>query len=191
MLEGKTVIFGGSFNPPHAAHQMTCLYLLENLGADEVWMVPANSHPLGKELIEFQHRVEMCRLVAASLGSRVVVCGVEEKLGGQGRTFDLLAHLIGEHPGRAFALAVGADILLETDKWHRWADITEMVQVLTLGRSGYGNEPTGKIVPAGELELPKVSSSEIRRRLRVQESVDGLLSRAVRNYIASNSLYGS
>ena len=189
MLEGKTVIFGGSFNPPHAAHQMICLYLIENLGADEVWMVPANSHPLGKELIEYHHRAAMCRMVAESLSSRVMVCDAEKKLAGKGRTFDLLTHLIGEHPKRSFSLAVGADILLETQKWHRWDDITEMVQVLILGRSGYDNEAAGKIVPAGELELPKVSSSEIRRRLRAQESVGGLISLVVKDYIVSNGLY--
>ena len=189
MLEGKTVIFGGSFNPPHAAHQMTCLYLIQNLGASEVWMVPANSHPLGKELVQFHHRLEMCRLVAAPLGSQVVVCDVEQQLGGAGRTYDLIEHLYKEHPDRSFALSVGADILLETGKWHRWDDITEMVQVLILGRSGYTSQGPGKIVSAGELELPKVSSSEIRRRLQAKESVSGLLAQSVREYISSHGLY--
>ena len=32
----RTAFFGGSFNPPHVAHQMVCLHVLETAGVDRV-----------------------------------------------------------------------------------------------------------------------------------------------------------
>src|SRR5262249_5997352 len=42
LLMGKRLaIFGGSFNPPHVAHQMACLYVLETQPVDHLLCVPA------------------------------------------------------------------------------------------------------------------------------------------------------
>lgn len=191
MLEGRTIILGGSFNPPHIAHQMTCIYLLQGLGASEVWVMPANSHPLGKELISFHHRLEMCKLMAKPLGASVVVSEVESELGGQGRTFDLLGHLLEKYPTRQFALSIGADILAETDKWHRWTDICEMVEVVALGRKGYPRNGGTGVLDGGQLELPEVSSSQIRDALWASESVEGLVPCSILDYIRRNNLYCS
>ena len=51
-------LFGGSFNPPHVAHQLVALYVLETL-VDEVWFVPTYSHPFGKDLAAYDHRIAM------------------------------------------------------------------------------------------------------------------------------------
>ena len=72
----RVAIFGGSFNPPHLAHQMAALYVLETAAIDELWIVPAFQHPFGKVLAPFAHRLEMCELAAAALGPRVKVSAV-------------------------------------------------------------------------------------------------------------------
>lgn len=191
MLDGKTVLLGGSFNPPHVAHQMSCLYLLQCLGAKEVWLVPANSHPFGKELIDYEHRFAMCELLAAPLGTAVFVSDAERRLGGLGRTYDLIRHLQQTHLERSFALSVGADILAETDQWHRWQDICEMVDVVTIGRRGHVHQASEDVLWGGELELPEVSSSQVRARLAASKSINGLLPRSVADYIEKNGLYGA
>ena len=38
-------LFGGSFNPPHVAHQLVALYVLETQPIDELWFVPTYTHP--------------------------------------------------------------------------------------------------------------------------------------------------
>jgi nicotinate-nucleotide adenylyltransferase len=81
------------------------------------------------------------------------------------------------------ALAIGTDILAETAAWHRWADIEAMARVVVVGRAGYG-PADGEIV-----ELPAVSSSEIRERVARGESIDGLVPAAVADYIAEHGLY--
>ena len=37
----RVALFGGSFNPPHVAHQMAALYVLETAPVDALWFVPA------------------------------------------------------------------------------------------------------------------------------------------------------
>jgi nicotinate-nucleotide adenylyltransferase len=182
-LSGSTVIYGGSFNPPHIAHQMTLLYLLEALGAARVLVVPARTHALGKELVGFEERVALCELMAEPFGERVQVSRVEDELGGAGRTYDLLVHLRTSMPGEKLVLSVGADILGETDRWYRWDDIVAMVPVVILGRAGY---PDARALPVA---LPEVSSTRIRELRRAGESIRGLVPSNVARRIERRGLY--
>lgn len=184
-LAGYTVVYGGSFNPPHVGHQMACLYLLEALAADAVWLVPSRRHPFGKPLAAWDDRVELCRLLARPFGERVVVSAVEGQAELSGRTIDTLEYLVEEFPTRRFALAIGTDILADTPEWHRWADIATMARVVVIGRAGYGSSPDGPV------ELPAVSSSEIRGRVASGESIGGLVPRTIAEYIEEHSLYRS
>src|SRR5436853_6974273 len=89
----RVALFGGSFNPPHVAHQMAALYVLETAPVDELWLIPAFRHALGKPLQPFEDRLEMCRLAAAALGPRVDVSDVERAIGGASRTLYTLRRL--------------------------------------------------------------------------------------------------
>jgi len=176
-------LFGGSFNPPHVAHQMVCLYLLETQPVDVVRMMPTYQHVFGKELAAFEHRLAMCRLATAMFGDRVEVSDVERTLGGQSRTHDTLLHLTKQEPTTSFRLVVGEDILDETDKWYRWDDVVELAPPIVVGRQGYVGSTTA------EIRLPGVSSTEIRRRLGEGDSALPLVSRTVMDYIAGEGLY--
>ncbi len=182
-LVGHTVVYGGSFNPPHIGHQMACLYLLEAQGADAVWVTPAARHPFGKPLVRFEHRVAMCRLMAAALGGRVTVSEVEASPGASGRTYDTLTMLRGQNPTTRFGFAIGSDILRETAAWHRWNDLETMVTVVVLARAGHPSPAAARV------ELPAVSSGEIRRLLRAGQSIEDLVPVAVAAYIEEHGLY--
>jgi len=182
-LSGCTVVYGGSFNPPHVGHQMTLMYLVHALDAASVLVVPSASHPFGKDLAPFDERMALCELMAEPFGERVQVSRAEAELGGMGRTFDLLQHLRAQLPHEKLVLSVGADILLETYKWHRWNDIVAMVPVVVLGRRGYPppDPPT--------IELPEVSSTQIRAMCKRGESIRGFVPAAVAKRIERRGLY--
>src|SRR5204862_8276407 len=78
----RVALFGGSFNPPHIAHQLAALYVLETAPVDELWFVPAYEHAFGKPLAAFDDRLAMCKLTAAALGARARVSDVERAIGG-------------------------------------------------------------------------------------------------------------
>lgn len=174
-------LFGGSFNPPHVVHQMLCLYVLETCEVDEIWVVPTYRHAFAKELAGFEHRVRMCELAFRALGDRVRVSRIEGELARPvSRTLDTIEALRARHPRAGFRLIVGADILAQTDKWHRWDDIVALAPPIVVGRAGHGE--------AG-IDMPPVSSTEIRRRLACAQSVAALVPRRVVDYIAEQGLY--
>src|SRR5262245_52962833 len=96
-------LFGGSFNPPHVAHQLVALYVLETQPVDAVWIAPTFRHAFGKELASFADRVAMCRLAMAPLGERVVISEAEAELAARpgfvsSRTLHLVEMLRAQHP---------------------------------------------------------------------------------------------
>ncbi len=182
-MQGTVAIFGGSFNPPHVAHQMACLYVLETQPVDHLLVVPTYRHPFDKQLAPFADRLEMCRRMVAPLGLRASVSTLEEELGGEcSRTYSLLEALRTRYPDAALRLVIGADILRERDKWWRWADIEKLAPPIVVGRAGFPG-------PQG-VELPAVSSTEIRARIGRGESVGALVPRSVIQYLEMKGLYG-
>ncbi len=176
-------LLGGSFNPPHIAHQMACLVALEAVGADEVWMVPTYRHVFGKALAPFSDRAAMCELCVEVFGGRASVCTVEAELGGQSRTYDTLVALKARYPDRHFRLVIGSDILAETARWHRWQDVERLGDPIVLERTG---SPHARAMPP---PLPDVSATAIRDALRAGHSTAGLLAARVDSYIRERGLY--
>ena len=102
-------IFGGSFNPPHLAHQMLCLSVLETAEVDGCWMVPTYRHPFAKDLADFEHRFRMCELAVEVFAGQVQVSRIEEELGQEAsRTLDTLRALRSSARSLASRLEQGA-----------------------------------------------------------------------------------
>ena len=184
-------LFGGSFNPPHVAHQLVALYALET-AVDEVWFVPTYSHPFGKNLVAYDHRVAMCELASAPLGARARVSKAEQELAHKpdfvaSRTLDLIEHLLASFPDIELRLLVGADILHEKDKWHRWDDVVAKAPLIVVGRSGV-ELPAGSI--ATGVTMPEISATRVRELLAGSDpSVSSLLPKTVLSYIERHGLY--
>jgi len=183
-------LFGGSFNPPHVAHQLVGLFVLETAPVDALWLVPTWRHAFGKELAPYEDRVAMCELAIAALGPRARVSRAEEEVaaarGDVSRTLHTLEHLEARHPGTRFRLVVGADILGETEKWYRWDEVVARAPLIVIGRAGYP-APPGALV--SDVEMPRISSTEVRAQLARGDDALPLLPRSVMGYIAGRGLY--
>jgi nicotinate-nucleotide adenylyltransferase len=185
----RAAIFGGSFNPPHIAHAMASLWVLETCAVDEVWVVPCFRHAFDKQLADFEDRLEMCRLALAPLGPRVQISTVERDIdrgdGTPSRTLDTLIALGAQHASARFRLVIGADILRERGKWHRWDEVEKLAPPIVVGRQGYVAPPElGALV-----DMPGISSTEVRSRIAGGEPIDHLVPRAVAEYISRRGLY--
>src|SRR5450432_2318149 len=113
----RIALYGGSFNPPHLAHQMAALYVLETAVVDEIWIIPAFRHAHGKTLAPFEDRLAMCELAALALGPRARVSDVERELGDESRTLRTVRRLQERFPAHAYSLVIGADLLPEVATW--------------------------------------------------------------------------
>jgi nicotinate-nucleotide adenylyltransferase len=188
----RVALLGGSFNPPHVAHQMAALYVLETQPVDELWFVPTYVHPFTyKQLVSFEHRVAMCKLMAAPLGARVEVSKIEEELAQRpgfrsSRTLDLVDFLV--ERGLEVRLVIGSDIMAETAKWYRWSDLVRKAPLIIVAREGF-DVPPGSVLTG--VPLPGISSSQIRRAYAAKDlaTVANLVPRSVYSYMVQHDLY--
>ena len=177
----RVAFFGGSFNPPHVAHQLVSLYVLETAPVDELWVVPCWKHPFDKALAPYAQRLRMCELAAAALGPRARASDIEGRLGGESRTLLTIKALRSERPDCEFHLVVGADIDQELPLWYGAEELLRTVPRIVVGRGGYAG--------GSHLAMPAVSSTEVRRRVAAGESVEALVPKAVDAYIREHRLY--
>ncbi|KYF64926.1 nicotinate (nicotinamide) nucleotide adenylyltransferase [Sorangium cellulosum] len=198
----RVAVFGGSFNPPHVAHVLAATYAISVAPIDEVLVVPVYRHPFSKELASFEHRLAMCQLALGWLPG-VSVSTVERELGGESLTLRTLEHLAATHPGWAMRLLVGADVLPDLPRWHRFDRIEQIAPPIVLGRSGF----VASVAPhpddaaavarpalrAADVLLPQISSSDVRRAFAAGdlEAVRQRVPSAVLDYALAHGLYGS
>jgi nicotinate-nucleotide adenylyltransferase len=174
-------LFGGSFDPPHVGHQMAMLWALATARLDRLFMVPCFQHAFDKRLSPFAHRMAMAQLAAEPFGGKVEVSDVEKRLGGESRTLRTTKAILDENPGAKVAVIVGADLLGEREKWYGYDELSRLVDFVVVGRAGFSR--------GADVEIPQVSSTEIRARLAGGRDLAGLVPANVSDYIAAHGLY--
>lgn len=179
----RAALLGGSFNPPHIGHLLAAQFVHATLEVDEVWLLISANHPFGKPLAAFEHRHQMCQLLAAETSGWLKPSTVERDLGGEGRTVDTLEHLKRTRPTDEWVLVIGSDILKDLPKWKDFDRIQTMARVVVLNRAGHPAE--GTYGPP----LAEVSSTEIRKALETGAEPLGLVPRAVLEYARKHRLY--
>jgi nicotinate-nucleotide adenylyltransferase len=149
-----------------------------------VLVVPTFQHPFSKTLASFEDRLAMCERAMGQL-PRVEISTVERDLGGESRTLRTLKHLAALHPNWSLRLLMGADLVLESHKWHGFPEIQALAPPIVLGRAGIAFEGSPPAL------LPQVSSTEIREALASgnESFVRGLVPPAVLEYIRARGLY--
>ncbi len=181
----STILFGGSFDPPHCAHVMVVSYLLSCTDASEVWVVPCFDHALGaKRSLPFEARIDMCRLAFAPFGQAVRVIDVEARLPRPSYSVDTVRHLTAAHPDRQFRFAVGTDIWNERHRWKEFDALSQLAPLVILARQGAAAD-----VATRGPQFPAISATAIREDLRLGRDVSDRVPCAVLDLIRRNHWY--
>ena len=147
-MSKSVVLFGGSFNPPHAGHYEIARRLAARKTIDEVWIVPVYRHAFAKKMPPFRKRLRDCRRFFKGI-EKIKVKDLEKRLGGVSYTVRLLEYLSQKHPTWKFSLAVGSDSYRERKDWKDFSKIKKMARLIVF--------PRGPKSP-----IPNVSSTQIR-----------------------------
>ena len=182
----RVALFGGSFNPPHVAHQLVALYVLETAPVDALWFVPDLRARVRQAAGAFEDRLAMCELAAAALGPRAQVSDVERALGGRSLTLRTVRRLTELHPEHAFSLVIGSDLLGEVASWYGGDELARTIPFIVVGRRRAAAQAT---VRRPAVTMPDVSSTAVRAALAAGQSAEGLVPRAVLDYIYRKGLY--
>ena len=129
-------LLGGSFNPGHEGHREISLEALRRLGLDEVWWLVSPQNPLkpAAGMAALKDRVARARMQAHH--PRIRVAGLESALGTL-HTAETLAALTRRFPRARFVWLMGADNLVQIDRWQDWPEIFRTVVIAVLDRPSY------------------------------------------------------
>lgn len=129
-------LLGGSFNPAHEGHREISLQALARLGLDEVWWLVSPQNPLKPVagMAPFARRLAEARAIARH--PRIRVTDLEARLGTR-HTAATLRRLTRRFPGHRFVWLMGADNLVQIDRWRAWQQIFHLVPVAVWARPSY------------------------------------------------------
>ena len=128
-------LYGGSFNPPHAAHRMVAETALEKLGLDRLWALVTPGNPLKDNRALPPAATRMAAARALFDDPRIVVTDVEAGIGAA-RSFEVLRHLKARAPDVRFVWIIGADNLVSLHGWGRWRELAGLAPIAVIDRPG-------------------------------------------------------
>lgn len=189
-----TGIYGGTFDPVHAAHVSVVKSFLNSGEADEIWIMPALQSPFkpNRAAIDYHHRVKMTELAFQDIQG-IRICETEKYLPKPSYTLQTLEALEKEFAGHTFLICIGGDNLSSFSKWYRYREILQKAKLLVAARPGfYPENVTPEVlnrVIFAEHEPVECSSSALRERLSRGEHPDEIHP-DVMAYIREHRLYG-
>jgi nicotinate-nucleotide adenylyltransferase len=130
-------LFGGSFNPIHEGHRLVVEETLRRLDLDALWVLVTPGNPLKNhnDLAPLEDRVWAARLLLDN--PRVRVTGFEAAHGFT-YSWQTVRFLTQTMPDRHFVWIMGADNLVDFQRWERWRNIAAMVPIAVYVRPGSG-----------------------------------------------------
>ena len=190
-------VFGGAFDPPHAAHRALVQAALDQLQLDQLRVIPTGQawHKT-RVLSPAPDRLAMARLAFADL-SRVVVDPRETLRSGPSYTIDTLRDLKAADAGAELYLIVGQDQALALPGWREWQEVVRLAIICVAARPDLTGSMCPFMAPVGlglrcrQLSFPHlpVSATDIRQRIGRGQGVVPLVCNAVARYIADHHLY--
>lgn len=126
-------LFGGSFNPAHAAHQQLARRALEVLAIDVVWWLVSPQNPLKSTDDMAPLAARIASAEKQIVAPRMLVTDLETQLGTQ-YTADTIAQIKKHFPMTHFTWMMGADSFRNFHHWERWREIAAMVPMAIFAR---------------------------------------------------------
>ena len=199
MKSERIGVFGGTFDPIHNGHLAVALDVREALQLDRMLLVVAHDpwQKDGESVTPAANRLAMAEhavgAMNALLGEPLLeVSDIEIRRGGETYTADTLDELTARHPDAELFLLVGSDAAAGLPTWKRPEAVRDLATTVVVDRGGRegGRPPAGWPYEVVSVPPIEVSSSEIRRRVRADLSIAGMVPPTVIDDIDVFGLYG-
>jgi nicotinate-nucleotide adenylyltransferase len=216
MGERRIAAFGGTFDPVHNGHLEVVRAVVRNFDIDQLLIIPAYRppHKGSRAIADGYHRFAMA--VLASLDeAQVVVSTVELEAPDRPYTFETVERLRGSFGvGPELYFVMGADSFEEINTWREPSRLLSSANLIVVTRPGYNvhashldERSAATIVDLRGREFEaaddlkarriyvtdyvntRISSTEIRQRVRGGESIEGMVPPRVADYIRKYELY--
>ena len=200
----KIGIMGGTFDPVHLGHLIIAEAALDAAGLDEVRFVPCG-RPYFKDercdkVSDAEDRLEMCRL-AVNDNPRFTVSDIEVKRRGKTYTYETMEELKAGEPDSEFSFICGADSVVSMSRWYLPERIFRACSILAAVRDDETDRKCfdteikklhhefGADISLLPVPNIRISSTDIRERIKSGKSVRYLTMTNVMEYIERKGLY--
>lgn len=161
----------GSFDPPHIGHAYAAIKALEQV--DAVWFITAWQNPWKKKSSPYLFRHNMVELMVQDLGDKRIISLDMEYMIQPKYTYQLIKYLYEYVMSDVqYTIIGGTDIMNEISKWDESEYILDTCKTFKVDRS--------KI---------DISSTEIREKLKNNETAMPFLTPSVNKFILKNNIY--
>ena len=185
----RIALFGGRFDPVHNGHVAIANETLKDPTIDEVWLIPANTHPWRSIVASARDRLSMLYLVETP---QIKASDIDIVRGGETFTIDTIRELH-KTTDNQYIFIVGSDQINSFDKWRDSEELERQVPFLVFPRKG--TVLTRELPPNFSWLTDKAfeplddSATEVRRAVKAGESIAGLVPKVVEEYIKKHHLY--
>jgi nicotinate-nucleotide adenylyltransferase len=147
----KTVgIYGGSFNP--VGHHHIDVMKETKKCVDELWVMPIGNHPLNKNIIDANHRINMLKIAYDSMLKRQkgIILNLQQTMYDGAKldipddkelksyapqsTCDLMNWLRKNYDGIEFYIVIGSDNADNIYKWHNYENLLKENKFIIVNR---------------------------------------------------------
>lgn len=200
---GKRVgLMGGSFDPIHYGHLVLAEEMRSKLSLDKVIFIPVGKapHKRAEHMTNPRQRYDMV-MVATLDHPDFEVSAIEIEREEVTYSFETVAHIAkASAPEDEFFFIAGADALMELETWRSVEVLLKMVTFVGAARPGTDQQVLiqkmeqlrqryGASIKLVELPELDISSTDLRRRIRLGLSVKYLMPESVALYIGKHKLY--
>ena len=210
-------IFGGTFDPIHYGHLRVAEEIVETVGLQKMYFVPAGMPRLRHSPVASpQHRVEIVRL-AIQKNPDFVLDEREIYRDGVSYSIDTVREFkqeFGEEVRLCFIL--GADAFIKLPEWNNWKELFNLCHFIVSSRPGYSltlikellskelreecsqrwvsnteslRKDTSGLIFIASTTMLDISATSIRAHIAAGRSVRHLVPSVTVNYISENKLY--
>lgn len=181
------ILYGGAFNPPTIAHFEIIKMIRNKFPNDKLIILPAGDHYKDINIVSFNHRYNMLKILIDKIDQNIIISDYENKLDKFIGTYYTLKFFQNPH------FVIGADQLRDLHKWINFPNIIKENYFIVFPRDGidmkeilntedFKNHKDNFILMDSE-EL-NVSSSDFRYNNKTS-----VLDSDVFKYILENNLY--
>ncbi len=197
-------ILGGTFNPLHMGHLIMAEEVCKRHHLSKVIFIPAYipPHKYVDDLTDARHRYQMAK-EAINENDKFEISDLEIRREGKSYSIDTVHEILGHYGEECQVfLIMGADSLNELELWKDIKKLSQLCHFVIINRPGFSTDASPRLAELIgnnnildieklriEIEPVRISSTEIRKRLKDMIEIKGLVPECVEAYIKKHGLY--
>lgn len=185
-MKSRIGLLGGTFNPVHFGHIEIATAALNLLNLDKLFFIPAGNPWQKEDFVSFEHRFKMLQLALKNI-EKVEISEFEKDELNPSYTYETLQKFHEIYPESEFVFLMGSDAAKNFDTWKEPNLVKILARIYVVPRQG--DPVVDWHFDRLQFSPMLISSSIIRNKIKLNESIDEFVPKEVIEYINANKLY--